>query len=304
MLKALGQDGAKVATSRAVDGSARLVNADPVVGGLPTHGWATELRIARDGRPVAGNGMLKPLAKGAVYPVMGAAEALAALNEDARTTGPAGVGRCPEGGSGVPDGAGGAGGPGGSGPVDGAGRVDGSGKSGSGGTDGGIAPDSPCRKVAGTAPPEQVPVTGAVFGLAAREVAGERLLVPSWLFTADPVDGPPYTVAGTAVTPERLARSAEPGDGTAPARRIQSYRVEEGGRKLSVSFSGGVCTAYTVTAEESAERVSVRIGEEPAAPDRVCVMVAREFTRTVTLAAPLGSRPVVDAASGEAVPGR
>ncbi|MFJ9429894.1 hypothetical protein ACIRQY_09520 [Streptomyces sp. NPDC101490] len=318
VLKALGQDDAKITANRVVDGSLRLVNADPVVDGLPTHGWSTGLHIGRDGRPVSGSGTLKEPAKDGVYPVIAAEKALAALNEDARTSGPVGTDPCP---AGAPRGVDGAGKPGGPGGVDGAGepgggdRVDGNGKPGVGGTTGGgggITPEPPCRKVAGTTPPQRVPVTGAVFALAARDVAGERLLVPSWLFTADPVDGPPYTVVREAVAPELLARSAKPSasptvppsDGTAPARQVQSYRAEDGGRKLTVSFWGGVCSTYTVTAEERPERVAVRIVEKATEPGKVCVALAQEFTRTVTLDAPLGSRPVVDAASGETVPRR
>ncbi|MFE3069781.1 hypothetical protein [Streptomyces sp. NPDC059247] len=315
VLKALGQGGAKITANRVVDGSLRLVSADPVVDGLPTTGWSTGLHIGRDGRPVSGSGMLKKPVGDGGHPVIVAEEALAALNEDTRNPGPVGTDPCPAGaprggdGAGKPGGPGGAGGTGGSGGGD---RVDGAGKPDVGATvggDGGIAPEPPCRKVAGTTPPREVPVTGAEFVLAARDVAGERLLVPSWLFTADPVDGPPYTVVREAVALEPVARSEKPSiaptppaDGTAPARRVESYRAEDGGRKLMVSFWGGVCSTYTVTAEEHPERVTVRIAEK--STGRVCVALAQEFTRTVTLDAPLGSRQVVDSASGEAVPRR
>ncbi|KQX53303.1 MULTISPECIES: hypothetical protein [unclassified Streptomyces] len=290
VLKALGQDDAKVDASRVVNGSVRVVNADPVVGGLPTHGWSTGLHIGRDGKPVSGSGMLKAPVEGAVYPVVGASKALAALNEESKGSGPIGADGC----LGKP--------PSSPGDVIGNGRVEGEGKP---------EPGGPCRTVVDRAQPERVAVTGAVFGLAARDVEGERLLVPSWLFTADPDDGAPYTVAETAVATEYLAPPAKPAptpppgeDGTAPARQVESYRAEDGGRKLAVTFWGGVCSTYEVTAEERPERVAVRITESPVDPDRVCVMIAKEFTRTVTLQVPLGSRPVVDAASGEAVPRR
>ncbi|MER6095401.1 hypothetical protein ABT154_05980 [Streptomyces sp. NPDC001728] len=290
VLKALGQDDAKVTASQVVNGSVRVVNADPVVGGLPTYGWSTGLHIGRDGKPVSGSGMLKVPVRGATYPVVGASKALAALNEESKGAGPVGVGGCPTGPPTSP------------GDVIGSGRVEGNGQT---------EPGGPCRTVVDRAQPERVAVTGAVFGLAARDVDGERLLVPSWLFTADPDDGAPYTVPETAVAQEYLAPPAKPsptpppGDGgTAPARQVESYRSEDGGRKLAVTFWGGVCSTYEVTAEERPERVSVRITEAPVDPDRVCIMVAKEFTRTVTLQVPLGSRPVVDAASGEAVPRR
>jgi hypothetical protein len=62
-------------------GVLRTVTADPVVGGLPTHGWATVLRIARDGRTESAQGTLGTPGRGAAYPVVSARRALAELNE-------------------------------------------------------------------------------------------------------------------------------------------------------------------------------------------------------------------------------
>ncbi|GGU90112.1 membrane protein [Streptomyces litmocidini] len=286
VLKALGQDDAKVTASQVMDGSVRVVNADPVVDGLPTHGWSTGLQIGPDGRPVSGSGTLKEPVKGATYPVVGAAKALAELNEKARGAGPVGIGGCA---TDPPAGVEGSGGDGPA-PVDGSGKAD---------------PAAPCRSAADAAPPTEVPVTGAVFGLAAQDVAGERLLVPSWLFTADPVDAAPYTVTETAVAPEYLVPPGKPSpdEGTAPARRIESYRAAGDGRKLSVTFWGGVCSTYTAKAVESPAEVTVRI-DEKSDPGRACIAVAKEITLTVELRSPLGGRPVVDAASGESVPRR
>ncbi|MFJ7959695.1 hypothetical protein ACIQ62_25760 [Streptomyces sp. NPDC096319] len=278
VLKALGQDDAKVTASQVMDGSVRVVNADPVVGGLPTYGWSTGLHIGPDGRAVAGSGTLKAPVKGDTYPVVGAAKALAELNEASKGTGPVGIGGCA---TDPPAGAG----------------VDGNGKD---------EPASPCRSIADRVPPTEIPVTAAVFGLAARDVAGERVLVPSWLFTADPVDAAPYTVVETAVAPAYLAPPAQPSppdEGTAPVRQITSYRSAEEGRKLAVSFWGGVCSTYTAKAVETPEKVTVRI-DEKADPGRVCAAIAKEITLTVTLQAPLGDRTVVDGASGQAVPQR
>lgn len=79
VLKAAGQDGAAL-DARQLMGSARVVNADPVVDGLPTYGWATGIQVGPDGHVVGGAGMLKGLEKGDAYPVIGAAEALKQLN--------------------------------------------------------------------------------------------------------------------------------------------------------------------------------------------------------------------------------
>ncbi|MFE5915412.1 hypothetical protein ACFQ6B_40945 [Streptomyces wedmorensis] len=281
ILKVLGQDDAKVTATQVMDGSVRVVNAEPLVGGLPTYGWSTGLHIGPDGRAVAGSGMLEEPAAGATYPVIGAAKALAGLNEKSKGTGPVGIGGC---------------------ATDPPAATDGAVKEGTA-----EQPAAPCQSIVDMAPPTQVPVTGAVFGLAAQDVAGERVLVPAWLFTADPADGAPYTVVETAVAPEHLAppvTAPPPAEGTAPVRQVESYRTEESGRKLTVTFWGGVCSTYTVTAQQTPERVMVRVSESPADPDRVCVAMAVEVTKSVALEAPLGARAVIDAASGEPVPRR
>ncbi|MFI6420755.1 hypothetical protein ACIBG6_25535 [Streptomyces sp. NPDC050842] len=317
VLKAIGQDDAKVSATQVMNGSVRVVNAEPVVGGLPTYGWSTGLHIGPDGRPVAGSGMLKDPVKGDTYPVIGAEKALAELNEASKGTGPIGIGGCatappaevPE--AGKPDA-----------PMPDAGKPDtgmpDSGKPTAGRPDlgepstGSSTPGAPCQTIVDMAPPEEVPVTRAVFGLAAQDVDGARLLVPAWLFTADPADAAPYTVTGTAVAPEFLVPPAkpsptptpEPDEGTSPARQIESFRTEGDGRKLTVTFWGGVCSEYTVTAREDADRVTVRVKETPIDPGRACIAIAVEVTKSVTLDRPLGDRPVVDGASGEAVPRR
>ncbi|NML49546.1 hypothetical protein HHL19_04190 [Streptomyces sp. R302] len=280
VLKALGQDDAKVSATQVMNGSVRVVNADPVIGGLPTYGWSTGLHIGPDGRPVAGSGTLKEPVEGATYPVVSADRALARLNEASRPADPIGIGGC------ATD------------PP--------AGKPGDAGE------DVPCQAIVDPAQPRQVPVTGAVLGLAATDTADGRMLVPTWLFTADPADSAPYTVTSTAVAAEFLVPPAkpspeptpEPSDGTAPVRRIESFTAGGDGRTLAVTFWGGVCHAYTAHTAEDPRQVRVRIEEKPLDPDRACILIAKEITVEVTLAAPLGDRPVVDAASGEAVPRR
>ncbi|MFJ3503189.1 hypothetical protein [Streptomyces sp. NPDC090135] len=323
VLKAIGQDGAKVTAGQVMNGSVRVVNAEPVVGGLPTYGWSTGLHVEPDGRVSGGSGMLKVPAEGAAYPVVGAAKALQELNEDAKGTGPIGIGGCatpvPNGeepNAGLPE-APGAGKPGtdeapgagkpGTAEVPSAGRPGTAEEVPSAGKPT-VEPVPPCQSSADQGPPVEVPVTGAVFGLAAQDVDGERLLVPAWLFTADPADAAPYTVVRTAVEDRYPAPPVKtppaPDEGTAPARQVQSYKTADDGRKLTVAFWGGVCSTYGVTAEQTPERVALRIEETPSEPGRMCVAMAVEIVKTVTLDAPLGSRPVVDAASGETVPRR
>ncbi|MFD7978113.1 hypothetical protein [Streptomyces sp. NPDC059071] len=294
VLKAIGQDDAKVDASQVMNGSERVVNADPVVGGLPTYGWSTGIHIGPDGSVTAGSGRLKEPVKGHTYPVVGAEKALAELNEASKGTGPIGIGGCatdpPAGTADQPRDM----------PL-----TEGDGK-----TEGGTG-QAPCQSIVDMAPPEQVTVTGAVFGLAAQYVDGEQVLVPAWLFTAQAKPGTePYTVVRTAVDARYLTPPAKPSptptpapdQGTAPERQVTSFTTDAGGRKLSVTFWGGACSDYAVTAEESPRQVVVRIKETPREPGRACIMVALEITKTVTLQAPLGDRPVVDGASSQAVP--
>ncbi|GAA2805356.1 hypothetical protein [Streptomyces showdoensis] len=279
VLKATGQDDAKLDARQLMNGSVRVVNADPVVGGLPTYGWSTGIHVGPDGSLVAGSGKLKEPAAGDTYPVVGARKALDELNEASKGTGPIGIGGCATDPPAGTDAA------------------------------GGERPDVPCRSAVDMAPPEVVTVTGAVFGLAAQYADGEPVLVPAWLFEARGKAGTaPYTVVRTAVDARYLAPPATPSPtpdertGTAPERQISSFTADPTARKLSVSFWGGVCSTYTVTAVETPRKVVVRIAERPTDPDKVCVAMAVEVTKTVTLEQPLGDRPVVDGASGQAVP--
>ncbi|MGC5412467.1 hypothetical protein ACPXCX_53785, partial [Streptomyces sp. DT225] len=89
------------------------------------------------------------------------------------------------------------------------------------------------------------------------------------------------------------------GEGTTKARAVQSYSAD--GRTLSVTFWGGVCSTYTAGAREDGDAVRVTVTEKKD-PGKVCVMVAKELTRTVTLERPLDGRKVVDEASGSVVP--
>ncbi|MFJ3584024.1 hypothetical protein ACIPPS_17535 [Streptomyces sp. NPDC090127] len=322
VLKAAGQDDAKVDTSQLM-GSVRVVNADPVVGGLPTYGWSTGIHVGPGGELVAGSGQLKEPAKGADYPVISAGKALEELNRSA-VPGSIGIGDCatdPPAGAppaaddpkaDTPE----ADGPKADTPADVPPAADAPAEvppaAGTPGRDtpATVAPTVTCEP---QEPPREQAVTGAVFGLAAQYVDGARALVPSWLFQVEAEAGAkPHTVVRTAVAPEHLVPPAkptptptptpDPGEGTAPARQIESYRVDGAGAKLSVTFWGGVCSTYTATATESAGQVSVRVTEKPTAPDRACIAIAVEVTRTVVLEQPLGGRAVVDAASGEPVP--
>ncbi|MGA5441400.1 hypothetical protein ACPCKW_17990 [Streptomyces griseoincarnatus] len=279
VLKAVGQDDAKLDASQVLDGS-RVVNADPEVGGLPTYGWTTGVVVGASGEVVGGSGRLAEPVKGEEYPVVSAREALDAMN------GAPGAGdRVEIGGCATPA------------PLD----------------EGQQQQEEPCApaKPAG----ETVAVDEAVFGLAAHSVDGRPALVPSWLFEVRPAGSDnPFTVTHPAVEPEFLdaptgsgERPGEepsgPGDEptSAPATRdveVEGYTAQ--GDELTVTFTGGVCADYKATASESDGKVTVRVTETPW-PDKVCILIAKQYEQTLRLDAPLGDRQVVTA-DGEPVP--
>ncbi|TRV75937.1 hypothetical protein FKN01_20340 [Streptomyces sp. 130] len=265
VLKAVGQDGAALDAGQLM-GSVRVVNADPVVDGLPTYGWATGVQVGPDGQVTGGAGKLKAPEKGDAYPVIGAAEALERLNAAQPPAGE--IGGCASPAP-LSDGVG-------------------------------------CGARTGAErPATTVAVKKAVFGLAAHTSGGEQLLVPSWIFSVEPAGGVGDTVTQVAVDPEHLTRKPVPGesagggDGTTKDRAIRSYSAD--GRTLAVTFWGGVCGTYTASAREDGHTVRVSVTEKRD-PDKVCVMIAKELTRTVTLERPLDGRKVVDEASGSVVP--
>lgn len=297
VLKAVGQDDAAL-DARQLMGTVRVVNADPVVGGLLTYGWSTGIQVGSDGEVVGGSGHLKGLEKGAGYPLIGADEALNELNRAGRHNAKADIGGCAT-------------------PVplqDGVTRPP--------GTTPGTAPVDPregdCTPPGGeTARSATMTVEKAVLGLAPQYVDGEQALLPSWLFSVRPADAgpdvPDSTVARIAVEPRYLARESarptpaptktpgtDPGDSATSERRVTSYSAD--GRTLDVTFWGGVCSTYTASAAESGGTVRITVTESKPDAKKVCIMIAKELTRTVTLDAPLDGRKVVDAATGETVP--
>ncbi|MGW1303218.1 hypothetical protein ACWD5R_26115 [Streptomyces sp. NPDC002514] len=269
VLKALGQDDAKLDTSQ-VMGAQRVVNADPVVAGLPTHGWTTGLTVSGQGEVVAGSGLLtapekpeKP-EKGDTYPVLSARRTLDLMNTAPPGDHRMGIGGCAS-------------------PVPLRDRL-----------------EQPCGAGASTAAsrPDTATVRKAVFGLAAHSVAGRPTLVPSWLFE---VRGPgardTYTVAYPAVDPQYLSgpspsatRPAAPDKPKSRDTAVAGYTATDS--ELTVRFSGSVCSDYTASADESADRVKVTVTERYD-PGTVCILLLKGYQRTIPLDEPLGDRTVV-----------
>ncbi|WP_333741451.1 hypothetical protein [Streptomyces sp. IBSBF 2806] len=269
ILKAVGQDDAKVDASQ-VMGAQRVVNAEPVIGGLPSYGWATGISVNAQGEVVGGNGQLETPVKGATYPLLSAREALDALNGAPGGGHRMGIGGCAS-------------------PVPLKDRL-----------------ESPCK--ASTAPARQTAtVENAVLGLAPHTSGGRQVLVPSWLFEVKAAGTEAgYTVTQPAVEPAYLKPATTPTpvpsgtSGTSGERKVHvdGYAVE--GRELTVSFTGGVCADYKATAVETDSEVKVTVTETPW-PKKVCIMIAKEYHQVVQLDEAPGSRKVVGS-DGKAVP--
>ncbi|MEV7418927.1 hypothetical protein [Streptomyces sp. NPDC089919] len=293
VLKAAGQDAAKLDTSQ-VQGAQRVVNADPVIGGLPTSGWRTTVLVGADGKVTGGTGNLKAPVKGGQESVISAGQALNRLNASTlgRAAADCAVPVPDEAGTGVTDdGA----------PDPGHGAATGAEGRGSG-PDGPTAADpqqpgaatSPCDPSARPKQPRTETVEGAVLGLTPRSDDKGSRLVPAWLFSVAGRDG----LAGHTVAQPALA-SEEPA-GTLPS--VPGFSYQEAGRKLTVHFWGGVCSTYRAEVRESSAAVRVTIVDTPRDPGRACILIAQDMSVTVTLQQPLGGRKVIDATSGETLP--
>lgn len=283
ILKAVGQDDAKRDASQ-IMGAQRVVNADPVVGGMPTYGWTTGVTVNAQGEVVGGSGQLKAPVKGDTYPVLSAEKTLGLMNAVPGTGSRMGIGGCAS-------------------PVPLKDRL-----------------EAPCGAEASTGMPSKdtVTVEKAVFGLASHYVDAQQALVPSWLFEVKaPGAQDGFTVTYPAIDPKYLASATPSGEPTgqptprptdpkdeptsAPVTRnvtVDGYTVD--GRELTVAFTGGVCADYKVTASESVDEVTVRV-TETSQPEKVCILIAKVFHKTVQLDEPLGDRKVVGT-DGQAVP--
>ncbi|MEU6356664.1 hypothetical protein ABZ896_46420 [Streptomyces sp. NPDC047072] len=281
VLKAVGQDTAKLDATQ-VMGAQRVVNADPVVGGVTTYGWSTGVIVNAQGEVVGGSGLLKAPVKSATYPVLSAAKTLALLNAGAGGTDHRmGIGGCAS-------------------PVPLKDRLE--------------APCGESTSTTSSVPAQNTAtVEKAEFGLASQLVSGRQALVPSWLFevrsagAADtftvtyPAVDPKYIASAATPTPTPASPSDEPT--SAPATRdmkVDGYSAD--GTELTVSFTGGVCGDYRASADESADEVAVTVTYTPW-PDKVCIMIAKEIQKTVPLDASLGDRKVVGS-DGKEIPQR
>jgi hypothetical protein len=124
-------------------------------------------------------------------------------------------------------------------------------------------------------------------------------LLPAWLFSLSGVQSPAKVLA---VAPSRIYADPTFRSGNSPTQL--AGMVDVGDRRLVVSFSGapagtGPCTErYTSDVKESNQALAIAIiPHVNASGPQACALPASTRHLTIKLAAPLGSRVVVDANS-------
>ncbi|MFG3255956.1 hypothetical protein [Streptomyces sp. NPDC048172] len=315
VLKALDLEDAELDAKPTV-GSARTVTAEPKIDGKATHGWESTFLVAKDGRIVHAMGDWGDSDKGDEYPVMSASQTLNELNK-ARQKGGGFTVQCATPHMGDP-----------SRPQDAiALKRD-------------FVPGPSCPAGGPGVPGKQKgpeKVVGATFGYAMQSSDGKPVLVPSWIYDVRQSSGKgTYPLAYPAVEPKFLklsdsagAPSGKPGQPESPSQTerptnnapggggigagggsgkggpqaLNSYEAD--GKKLKLTFWGGVCDTYKAEADESGSKVRISLSSKPKDPDKkVCVKIAQRMTTEVTLDKALGDRKVVDARDGDVLPRR
>jgi len=160
------------------------------------------------------------------------------------------------------------------------------------------------RSVAAQGPPvpSRLTVTGVRLGTAVFDTDRGPRKLPAWLFGLAGVHDPAGVLA---VAASRIF--APPGRPANGRPFVDDARLGRGGRTLTVRFTGaasgtGPCTAgYSVTQAASRTAVAVAVKEHAHGGSVACAAVGYTRQVTVALAAPLGGRVLVDAASGVAV---
>jgi|GEM_PF-4155357 len=109
-------------------------------------------------------------------------------------------------------------------------------------------------------------------------------------------DGKPARDLGPGPRPTVV--TTVPGDRRLP-HRWEGYTVAEDGATLTFTYYAGVapCSVFdAIVADETPDSVRVSIYEHPGPDGVACIALAQRKSASVTLAAPLGRRTVVDGA--------
>jgi hypothetical protein len=264
VLEAVGLQDATVKVNVYAGGGSAVV--DPAVGDRETFGWTTRVDVDQNGKLVGASGWLASPERADNYPLITARQAFDALPIAPRML------ACP------------------------------------------VTPEGGC------AAPEPAQITGAHLGLTVAQLAsGGQVLVPAWLFD---VKGSEDPVAGVAVEPKYLGSGDGPGDqpttdpatgkptqvDPAPPSRSplafdSAFRAKTDNAVVVQYGDSGSCphTGVTHVAKEDASTVVVLLEADPMDPNTACTADYRAVKVEVALQAPLGTRTVIDGATGKPV---
>jgi hypothetical protein len=146
----------------------------------------------------------------------------------------------------------------------------------------------------------QITVTGAQPGVVTVRTSRGLASVPAWHFT---VAGLGWRVSEVAVSRSALVVLSGYGPIPPAGRNTPGVSgltaVSADGRTLTLSFIGSACdAAWGAYRYESGGTVVAGSWEKPSAGNTPCPAVGMPHTARVTLARPLGTRAVLDVASG------
>lgn len=257
VLRSLGLSHARV-DATATTGALRTVKAQPQLNGLPVQGWDTSVSVNTGGEVVRGHGALAQLAKSADYPVLGARETLAQLNENRPARGEIQCLKepCESGDDADP-----------------------------------VKVSNPVFQLAAhSSEGKRVLVPSWSFELGEGRAVSYPALEPRHLESAEePSKGSGPGGGADLSEPDSPGGTPQPAPG---GNGVESYAPED--RTLRVHFWGGVCSDYSATAKETAETVRITLHAQAREPGEVCVKIAKAMSVKVTLEDPVGERKVVD----------
>lgn len=257
VLRSLGLSHARL-DATATTGALRTVKARPQLNGLPVQGWDTSVSVDTSGEVVRGHGALARLTKSSDYPVLGAEETLAQLNENRPARGEI---QCLKE------------------PCD------------SGDDAGPVKVSNPVFQLAAhSSEGKRVLVPSWSFELGEGRAVSYPALEPRHLEPAkEPSKGAGPGGGADPSEPDSPGSTPQPAPG---GNGVESYDPED--RTLTVRFWGGVCSDYSATAKETADTVRITLHAQAREPGEVCVKIAKSMSVKVTLEKPVGDRKVVD----------
>jgi hypothetical protein len=153
----------------------------------------------------------------------------------------------------------------------------------------------------GTAAPHNcvsLTVTGATLSTTTLPTSRGAATVPAWLFT---IAGLPEPVARVAVAASAVTPVPSPSVPTAPqVSGLVSAQDLTGvdGNTLTYRLGVGACDTDITPLVYETDHVVVVAGSVTTPTEGACIAILKLHPVTVTLAKPLASRPVVDAATG------